>query len=471
MDRLQPLTQEDLTRIHDSSIEILTRSGICFNSPAALELFKHHGFKTDGKLVFFNESEILKALETTCSRFTILARNPEKNLFVGEGDFICLPTGGPPNIAEPDGTQRPAVLKDYLTCCKLVQMSDQVDMGGYFMVQTTDSPPETAHLDMMANYVILCDKPIFGASGSHRSAVDTLKMAQLVWGGEEALQDKLVVIAVVDSMSPLQYTGEQVDVIMEMSRHNQALVFTNMILAGASGPVSLPGLLALGNAENLAGITFSQLIRPGVPVVYGSTSSQMDMKTMVGTVGTPEAVAIASATIQLARFYNLPCRTGGGLTDAHMPDGQAMAESALMLSTAIRGGANFIYHAFGQMGAYISMSFEKWIMDEEVVANIRRILTPMVINHETIDTDTICQLGIGGQYLTHPSTFKEFKTLSQPMMFNRKDYQRWKKDGGKSAAQAAGLLLEKRLASYEKPDIDPALEKDIQAFVKKRKGI
>lgn len=469
MDRLQTLSREELSLIHEASMDILANAGICFNHEPALALFKDHGFRTEGDRVYFTEAQVSRALDTTLPRFTLHARNPEKSVSIGGDNFICLPTGGAPNIACPDGTQRPALLSDYITCCKLVQTSDQVDMGGYIMVQPRDLAPETAHLDMVANYLIHCDKPLFGASSSGRAALDTLEILGLLWGGTEKLKDFPVTAAVVNAMSPLQYSGEQTGVIMELSRYNQVSVITNMILAGASGPVSLPSLLALENAEILAGITLSQLVSPGAPVVYGSTSSQMDMKTSVGPVGASETVAIASATIQMARFYHLPSRTGGGLTDSHFPDAQAMAEASLMLSTVIRSGVNFIYHSCGQMGSYISMSFEKWLMDEEVLASIRRILTPLTITPETLDTATIKEVGVGGQYLTHASTFQGFKSLSQPRIFNRKDYQRWRKGGGHRTDQAAQTALRQRLDAWVKPAIDPEIEAAILAYVERKK--
>lgn len=469
MDRFQTLTRAELTMIHDASMDILKHTGICFNSPDATRLFKAHGFQTKGDHIFFSEEQIEKALETTVSKFTLHSRNPQHSVCVGEDAFICLPTGGAPNISTPSGEQRPATLEDYKTCCKLVQTSDQIAMGGCIMVQPRDIPPETAHLDMIAQYLLLCDKPLVGASNSGQAARDTLDLAGMVWGDKEVLRHKPVMASVVNAMSPLQYSQEQTDVIMEMAQYHQPVVITNMILAGASGPVSLPGLLALENAEILAGITLSQLVSPGAPVVYGSTSSQMDMKTFTGPVGAPEALILASATIQMARFYNLPSRTGGSLTDSHFPDAQALAEGGLILSTVIRNGANFIYHACGQMGSYISMSFEKWLIDEEIIANIRKILVPLSITPETIDVETIKSVGIGGQYLTHPLTFQQFKTLSQPLRFNRKNYQKWSQEGYQRIDQVACESLKERLNSYQKPPLDSSIEQEILAYVENRK--
>ena len=138
----------------------------------------------------------------------------------------------------------------------------------------------------------------------------------------------------------------------------------------------------------------------------------MDMKTTASAVGAPETVIIASATAQMARYYKLPCRAGGMLTDSHYPDAQALAESTLLLSTVVRNGANFIFHSCGQLGSFISMSFEKWLLDEEVCRMLRRVVTTMDVTMESIDVETIKSVGSDGNYLTHPSTFANSSWLT-----------------------------------------------------------
>ena len=465
MDRMQRFSSRELDKIHDASMQILNRTGIDFNDRTAAGLLKKNGIKTHGTRSFFTEKQILTALETVPSTFRIHARNPDKTIEVGRDRFVFLPTGGVPRVAGTDGTQRPATLADYEIACKLVHTSDQLDMGGYIMVQPNDIPADRSHLDMIQTYLTRCDKPLFGATGSGRAAMECIRMTSLFFGGLEKMKQTPAMLSVVNAASPLQYAEEQTQVIMVMSEYNQPFVIANMILAGASGPVSLPGLLALQNAEILAGITLSQLISPGTPVVYGSTSAPMDMKTMVSAVGASETVKIAGATIQLAQRYDLPSRCGGGLTDAHAPDGQAMAESSLMLSTVVRNGANVIYHSCGQMGSFISMSFEKWLMDEEICQTVRQMVEPIKISTDAIDTDLIHDIGIGGQYLGHPSTFQQFRSLSQPVLFNRKDYSKWRTAGANRIDEIAIRHLARRLEAYEKPSMDPEIEKELAAFV------
>ena len=468
-DRMQVFSKNELDLIHDASMEILTDTGVVFNSDEVLEIFKGHGFRTDGKRVFITAKDVRTALEAAPAHFKLYARNPAYDVGIGEDDFVFLPTGGAPNVVTASGRLRPATLEDYHISCRLVQTSDQLDMNGMLTVQPTDIPAQVAHLDMLHANLVLCDKAYVGAAMSRQAAIDSLEMATIAAGGKENLKQRPAMATVVHSLSPLKYSADEADSIVEMARLRQPLVITNMVMAGTSGPISLPGLLALANAEILAGIVLAQLASPGTPVVYGSVSAPADMRTIISAVGAPEAVALASAIIQIARSYKLPCRTGGMLTNAHCLDAQAAAEGTLMMTTAVRNGANFIYQACGQLGSYISMSFEKWLFDEEVCRTLRRTLTAMDVTVESIDVDTIKSVGSGGNYLVHETTFKHCRNLYQPILFTRDDYQKWYADGAKSVSEIATDMLAKRLAQYTQPPIDEGLEQELSDFVASRR--
>jgi trimethylamine--corrinoid protein Co-methyltransferase len=469
IDRMQVFTPDELSLIHDTSMDILKETGVNFNAEDALEIFCQHGFKTDGIRVFIRENDVVNALEKVPPRFTIYARNPAHNVSIGEDDFIFLPTGGAPSVVNSVGKRRPALLADYQACCKLVQTSDQLDMNGWLMVQPMDIPPQVAHLDMLLADITLCDKAYVGTATSRQAARDCLDMAALVWGGKENVKRQPVMATIVTVTSPLKYTVEEAESIIDMAHLRQPLVITNLVMSGTSGPVSLPGLLALANAEILAGLVLAQLTAPGTPVIYGSISAPTDMRSAISAVGAPEAVVLASAATQLARFYELPCRTGGMLTNAHCPDAQATAEGVLMMSTAVRNGANFIFHACGQLGSYISMSFEKWLIDEEVCHMLRRTLAAMDITVESIDVDTIKSVGSDGNYLVHPTTCKHCRSLYRPNLFTRDDYQSWWDSGAKNVSEVAAEALPKRLAEYTKPPIDEGLEQALAEFVNRSK--
>jgi trimethylamine--corrinoid protein Co-methyltransferase len=310
-----------------------------------------------------------------------------------------------------------------------------------------------------------------GSPVSKQGAREGVEMCAILWGGAEGLAKAgPVTVSLINSLSPLQYSEEMAGSLIELARANQACVLASLIMAGSSGPVTLAGVLALQNAEILAGVTLAQLVNPGAPVVYGSTSSAMDMKTGGLSIGCPELSLVVSATAQMARFYKLPSRSGGGLTDAHVTDAQAAAESTLALSTAVRNGVNFILHAAGILGSYIAMSYEKFLVDEELCGVLRKLITPITVTPESIDTEMIARVGIGGQYLTQPKTFKLCRTefyLSDFM--NRQNHAGWKAAGAKRLDQGGTDRLNQRLAAFSKPDIDPGIEADLAAYVERRK--
>jgi trimethylamine--corrinoid protein Co-methyltransferase len=242
-------------------------------------------------------------------------------------------------------------------------------------------------------------------------------------------------------------------------------------MAGSSGPITVAGVLAQQNAEILAGLTLAQLVKPGAPIVYGSTSAPTDMRTGALSIGAAEVSIFIFCTAQMARFYNLPSRSGGCLTDSHVPDIQAGVQSSLALLTAARSGINFILHSAGIMGAYIAMSFEKFMVDEELCGMVRRITEPVEISGETIQKEVIQRVGAGGEFLSLDETLQRCRTeYLFPEIMKTTDHNGWQLEGGLTADRRAGQYMERRLASYEKPDIDPSLEKDLRDFVKNHKG-
>lgn len=470
-DRMQTFTTEQVARVHDAALEILSTVGVAFNEPEALEIFARNGFRVDGHTVFMTEAQVRRALQTAPAQFTLTARNPDENLTVGGDDFIFAPGYGAPFIALADGSQRNAVLADYDKFCKLVQTSDTIDMNGFMMVVPGDLPPETAHLEMLLSSMVLCDKVFMGSPVSRQAARDCVAMAAIAWGGEERLaQTGPVSVSLISSQSPLQFHGEMAGALIELAGANQACVIDSLIMAGSSGPVTLAGVLALQNAEILAGVVLAQLVNPGAPVIYGGLSSAMDMRSGSLAVGCPELSMVVSATAQMARFYDLPSRSGGSLTDTHVADAQAAGESALSVSTAVRSGIHFILDAAGILGSYMAMSFEKFLIDEEMCRMLRKLVAPIDFSDGAMDLEVIKTVGIGGQYLTQPQTLARCRTeFYSTGFFNRRNHAAWTADGGKRIDQAAAQKLGERLAAYVKPPIDPDVEGALTAYVAERR--
>ena len=467
-ERMNILKKVDFEKLHESTLKIFKEIGIAFHSDNALDIFKKHGIKVDGNKVHFDPEHIENALKTIPSEFTIHARDPKKSVTIGGNHLVITPGYGSPFIME-KGEQRRAVLEDYVNFCKLVQTSKHIDMNGMLMGDPSDREADKGHLDMVFSNIVNSDKPFIGSSVSEKAAIDTIELASIALGGKENIQDKPVTMGIISSLSPLQYASEMAEALIVYAEHGQVNMVAQLCQAGATAPVTLPGLLATQNAEILAGIILTQLVRPGSPVIYGSTSTVTDMRTGSLAVGAPELSLIQNATQQMGQNYGIPTRGSGGVTDSHCLDMQAGIESTLALTTTIMSGANFILHGCGILGSYLTMSLEKFLVDEEICGMLRRMMKPLEITDERIDIETIKSVGCGGDYLTHFQTFKHCRTeFYIPDLHQRNNYSSWVNQGKKELPEIAEQKVIKRLEQWEKPDIDPDIEEQMVRYVKEK---
>jgi trimethylamine--corrinoid protein Co-methyltransferase len=469
--RIQQFTREELDRVHDATLKIWDEIGVAFKEPETLEIFKSHGVRIDGEVVHIDPKSFDKAMASVPSEFVLHARDPEKSVTIGGNHIALVPGYGCPFIITAEGEKKRPTVSDYEDLCKLVQSSQVVNVCGQLMVDPSDVPANESHLHMLLANIRLCDKPFVGSAVSRQAAIDSHEMAAIAWGGGEQLKDKPVMVSIISSLSPLRYSAEMAGALIEYAKNGQVNMIGGLMMAGSTGPVRLPGLIALQNAEFLAGIVLTQLIRPGAPVIYGGTSSITDMRKGALSIGAPELSIIQNAQAQLARYYNIPCRGSGGISDALVPDAQAALESAIALNTTLCSGSHFILHACGILGAYIGMSYEKFLIDEEICAMLLRIYEPMKINSETIDLNTIKAVGIGGEYITHPTTFKHCRTeFFAPELCQRLDHAGWTSGGKKWMHEVAAQRLRQRLESFQKPAIDPGIESKLFQYVEKQKS-
>jgi len=460
------INQASLDAIHANSLELLHDTGIRFPSEKALAIFKKHGFRVDGSMVYFEEKDIQKALKTVPSAFTIEARNPSRNLRIGETHYVMAPGYGPPFIIEPSGEKRNATLADVETFCKLVQTSKYIDFNSAIVVQPAEVPTETAHLDMLMPTLTLTDKPIMGSSASEAAARDSLKLAQMIWGS----LGRPVMISLIDSLSPLQYATESVEALMVFAEAGQPLIIHSACTLGSTGPITIAGSLVISNATTLAGICLAQLINPGTPLVYGLGGSPMDMRTGGYVNATPEDAKHVAIVTAMGRYYHMPCRSHGTLTESFCLDYQAGMESAVMLTAAALSGVHVSLHACGTFGSMLAMSFEKFIADEDLCGAVKKLIKPVEFTQETFAMDLIKQLATSGNYLMEDHTVNRCRDeFFIPDLSNRTIHDKWLAMEPRDITARARSLLAKRLAEYEKPEMDPKLEKSLIQYVEDRK--
>jgi trimethylamine--corrinoid protein Co-methyltransferase len=467
------LSQSDVQQIHDTSMKLLENVGVEFPYEPALEAFRTHGIRTDGSRVYLREGQVLKALETAPQQFTIEARNPERNVTVGGGRPAFAPGYGAPFLvdAAPMGNgdlrwvgKRAPTMDDYIKLVKLAHDLPHQDLSGHLIVEPAGLPAGTAPVRMLHAHMVHSDKPFIGSAAGAKGAQHTLEMARILFGGD--LGSRFVTISLINSLSPLGYSTEMLEALVEFARARQPVVIAALMMAGSTGPITLAGALAAQTAELLAGIALTQLLSPGTPAVFGSTSTNIDMKSGALAIGSPELSQMIAAHVDLARFYKLPCRSGGALTDASFPDNQAGFESMMALLTTVNSGVDFVLHAGGILSSFLAFSIEKFVLDDEMCGMVRRFQQGIVVTPETLAYDVIAGVGPGGNYLVETHTVKRCrKEFWKPALCDRGGLEAWTQGGQPQAVERARQRWQTLVAEHEDPPLDETTARQLANYV------
>ncbi len=459
------LDQKLFHTVHEKSIELLSSTGITFHSELALDIFKKHGFKTADQVVFFTEEQIDNALKTIPESFILCARNPENNVVVGE-DYVFVPGYGAAGIMDNNGVLRDSNMVDFDNFSKLVQSSQTIDCNSAVVVQPRELPGETSHINMMVSSLLLTDKPIMANTITGQATLDSLELARIVWN--ENLDHKIVLMGLVDSLAPASFARESAEALIHLAKAGQAVIIHSGTIFGVTGPITLIGSLTLSNAVNLAGICLTQLVRPGAPVIYGLDGSPMNLKNGHFIVATSEEIRSAAITPKIAAYYNIPCRTLIGLTDSYAVDYQAGMESAAMTISALHSGPSVGIHACGTLGSISSMNYSKFILDEEMCHTAKRTITKIQLDEEAWAMELMKELGGKSDYMLQSHTVKRCRDFFISNILTNEHHEQWLRRPDRDIIIRAQNASNERLASYQKPDIAPDIEKDIIAFLNKR---
>ena len=463
MQPIELLSASDLEGIHNATMDILQDIGIRFPHPEALEIFKKNGFKVDGQLVFFEEDQVMDRIKDIPSQFTIQARNPDLDVTVGDGFPVFTPGYGAPFLIDPEVGKKVPTIQDYKTLVKLAHMLPNQDMSGHLLVEPQDIPPENAHLEMLAAHITLSDKAFIGSTEGKAGAEHTMELIEILFGDPTKGH---FTTGLINPLSPLSYSVDMVDALMIYARTNQPVVVASLIMAGSTGPITLAGVLAQQNAELLSGIVLAQLVNPGVPVMYGSTSTNIDMKTGGLAIGSPELSLCIAAHGQLARKYGLASRGGGALTDSSTLDAQAGYESMFSLYTTIYSGIDFVLHAAGIISSYLAFSYEKFVMDDELCGMLKHFFRGMEVTPETLAVDVIKNVGHDGHYLGESHTIERCRSeFWMPNIGDRSGLEAWW--GGEqenTTARCTGRWQD-LLNDYLEPMLDPTPKKQVQDYL------
>jgi trimethylamine---corrinoid protein Co-methyltransferase len=468
--RYEILSEEALATLNKGWRRLVSELGVEFLLPECVDLFRQAGQTVEGDhLVKFDPDFVLEQVAKAPREFDLQARNPERSVHIGGDAMVFSAVYGPPFVRQ--GTdRRDATMDDYENFVKLAQSFPELDSPGGTIVEPNDRPLDSRHLDMVYALQTLSDKPYMGSVISGPNALDTIEMGKIVFGGAEALERAPVSISLINCNSPLRWDDRMLAAMMEYCRAGQAVVMTPFLLMGAMSPVSVPATLAQQMAEALTGIALTQLVRPGTPVVFGSFLSNTDMQSGSPSFGTPESAIGLLCTGQIARSFGLPFRSGGGLTASQTPDAQSAYEALMTMLPTFLAGTNFVMHSAGWLEGGLVSSYEKFIVDIEILRMLRHEFQPLEIDEASLAFDAHQEVGSGGHFLGAAHTLERFRDcFYRPLLSSTENFDRWSRNGGQDAAERAGRIWRETLERYEEPAMDDGVKAELKAYVDRRR--
>jgi trimethylamine---corrinoid protein Co-methyltransferase len=468
---LEVLSSEQVERILLAAFRILEEAGLEIRSAAAREVYRRAGavVDEDSQMVRLGRDIIEAHLAHAPERFVLHARNPERHLHVGGNVVNFGPVTGAPNIRDLEGGRRYGDLEGFRNILKLTHALGVLHWQGGIVVEPVDIPVTIRHL-LTYQAHIECADTVWAARGiGGVQAQDAIAMSAIEHGCTiEDLASRPTLMTVTNVNSPRRVDEEILDNIMIMARHGQCVVITPFTLMGAMAPVTLAGALVQQTAEALSIVALCQMVRPGAPCVMGGFTSNVDMRTGSPAFGTPEYVHAVLAGAQLGRRLRLPVRSSA-VNASPMVDAQSTYETAFSLQAAVLSHSHLINHAAGWLEGGLSASFEKIIVDAELLLNWAEILKPVSFNDDDLAVTAIKDIAAGGHFFGSAHTLARYESaFYRPLLSDWSSFESWTQAGARNATERATGIWKKLLAGYVPPPLDPAVREAIAAYVARR---
>lgn len=469
---LEILSADQVETIHDASLAILRDVGVEVLGDRALDILARAGATVDraSRRVRLDPSLTEALVASAPARFRLHARNPAWTLEFGGDNLVFCAVGGPAFVTDTERGRRAGTFADLSDLTRLVQQINVLHQEGGGAVEPTDLPVPVRHLEMYRAFATLTDKTWQCLGFGRRPVDDAIEIACLVRGiTRDQLEREPSVMTVINTNTPLRLDGPMSEGLVEMALHAQPVIATPFTLAGAMSPATLAGALTLQNAEALFMIALGQATRPGAPLIYGGFTSNVDMRTGSPAFGTPESVKSQLATGQLARRYGVPWRSSN-TTASSVVDAQAAYESEMSLWGCVLGGANLVYHGAGWLEGGLTASFEKLVLDAELLQQVSEVLEPVVVDDGEIGIDAIAEVGPGGHFFGSGHTLERYETaFYRPLLSDWRNFETWQEDGARTATDRANTIWKRLLADFEPPPMDPGTREALDDFVARRK--
>ena len=469
---LDILSTDQIEAIHLASLDVLRDAGVKFFSSRARNIFQSIGAEVDHaeQMVRFDPALVTNTIKTIPSRFQVSARNSERSVEFGGPNINFATVGGPSFVSDLDRGRRAGTLTDLKDFFKLVHQLEIFHSGGASPFEPLELPAESRHLDKYLAAITHHDRLwMANMIGAYR-ARDALEMLTIVHGmTREQLTEKPVTTGNININSPRQVDEAMSDAMIEFAYWGQPVLVTPFTLLGAMAPTTMAGALVQQNAEALACMVLIQAVRPGSPLIYGSFSSNVDMKTGSPAFGTPEYVRTTLASAQLARRYSVPFRSSGP-NASNAPDEQATYETCMSIWAAVMAHTNLLLHGGGWLEGGLVASFEKLIIDAEILQMMALSLEPITVNRETLAVDAIADVPPGGHFFGSAHTMERYEDIFYtPLLSDWRNFETWQDDGAVVASQRANTVWKSLLKEYTPPPIDQGIVENLNEFVRRRK--
>jgi trimethylamine---corrinoid protein Co-methyltransferase len=465
------VSDEGLELLEHNADTILADVGVEIRDyPSAIERFRDAGADVDGTRVRFPRGMCRQLVQGSAPAiYTQHARNPQRSVQIGGDATVFAPNYGSPFVHDLDAGRRYATIADFENFVKLSYQSPYLHHSGGTVCEPVDVPVSKRHLDMVYAHLRWSDKPMMGSVTAGERAADSVELARIAFGGD--LADRTVMTSLINASSPLVWDATMLASAEVYAAANQATIITPFILAGAVAPATSAGVAAQTLAEALAGMAFTQLVRPGAPVVFGSFASSMSMQTGAPTFGTPEPSIVLYTVAALARRLGVPFRSGGSLCASKLPDAQAAYESAATLLPTVMGGVNFVLHAAGWLEGGLAIGYEKFVLDCDQLGMMATFVKGLDLTDNGQALDAIRDNPPGNHFLGTAHTLANFETaFYRSTTADNSSFEQWSEEGGLDAAQRANRIWKEQLAAYEAPPIDDAIDAELREFVTRRKA-
>ena len=466
---LRGVSDDELEAIHEASLRVLAETGIDFLDETARRQLVDVGCRVDGDRVRFDPDLVMHLVSTAPAEFTMHAPSPARNLHMGGDVLTFTSVASPPFVTGLGRDRRDGNRDDYRNLIKLGQVLNAVHTVAGYPVEPMDLHPSVRHLYATHDMLTLSDKVPFVYSLSRQRNLDAIEMTRIARGADhDAMDVEPSLYSVINASTPLRYDTVMLHGIQEMSARNQCIVITPFTLAGAMAPVTVAGALVLQNAEALAGIAYTQVVRAGAPVIYGGFTSNVDMRSGAPAFGTPEYWKACLIGGQLARRYRVPYRSSN-VNASNSVDAQSAYESVIALWGAVMGGVNLLLHGAGWLEGGLLASYEKMVIDADLLNMVIAMLEPVVIDDAALAVEAIAEVGPAGHFFGIQHTQDRYATEHfQPMVSSWANFETWDEGGRIEAHQRAEALARTLVDAHQEPPMAADRRAALDDFVERR---